>query len=170
MKSPSLDKLEVMRRQRTQSGRLTEAEVGRIKWLLGHGSGPRTHTVRELAKVYQMSFAAIKAIDREESWGWVQAQAPEVQVTDDAGMSAAAARSLERFKALMGMTDEWAGPPPMPQIYEKEVVPQYDGQRPVVEDHGVISPGLMRLEEELNKGKPSEELSEELDKFIGEAK
>lgn len=153
MKSPSLDKLEVMRRQRTQSGRLTEAEVGRIKWHLGHGSGPRTHTVRELAKLYQMSFAAIKAIDKEESWGWVEAQPPNTLAVDNAAIDKAAAESYERYKALMGITDEPVEPPAMPQIHEKED-----------EEQGLI--GLAKLTQMAEELGLSPQLDSELEEFL----
>lgn len=62
-----LGKGEVHRRQRTQSGILTEAEVARIKWFLLQGESKR-----QLAEIYGMSLWAIRAISRGETWTWVE--------------------------------------------------------------------------------------------------
>ena len=70
-----LDMREVRRRQRTQSGILSEVEVARIKWGLENG-----HTPRQLAEMYDMSLWSIRAIRRGDTWGWVKPQANLEQV------------------------------------------------------------------------------------------
>jgi len=65
-----LSKPEVQRRQRTRSGILTPEEVARIKWLLLNG-----YSVRQVKDMYNMSLWAIRAIDRGDTWDWVQPDA-----------------------------------------------------------------------------------------------
>ena len=61
-------KREVHHRQRTKSGLLSEAEVRRIKWMLLNGFGRK-----EIAQIYGMSKWAIAAIDKGDTWNWVEA-------------------------------------------------------------------------------------------------
>lgn len=72
-----MSKVEVLHKQRTVSGRLSEAQVARIKWRTAQGE-PK----RDLAREYGVSLWTIRAIARGDTWDWV---APD----DGAGMKEA---------------------------------------------------------------------------------
>lgn len=117
-----------------------------------------------LAREYGVSVGQIGRIVRGEAWqeySQIGRTESEVlhemakQVVDEPLVSLAAKESERRFIALMAAQ----GTP--------VEVPQYDGPPPSVEDHGFISPGLLRLEEEVEKRGLDEGLASELDDFIG---
>lgn len=99
-----LDAREVRRRQRTQSGVLSEYEVARIKWGLENG-----HTPRSLAEVFDVSLWTIRAIRRGDTWGWVKPQVElehaatiplgEATPQEKADMEAVAQRVMARVNA-----------------------------------------------------------------------
>lgn len=61
-----LSKLEVQRRQRTQSGLLNEELVAHIKWRIGQGQDKRL-----MAQDYGVALGTIRAIARGDTWAWV---------------------------------------------------------------------------------------------------
>lgn len=103
-----VDRKGVRQRQRVKSGILTPAEVARIKWCLKNG-----YTARMLKDLYDMSLWAIRAIERGDTWGWVEPDSgPEGAQGAGAGealglppvtnmLSNAAADSQERMRRLM---------------------------------------------------------------------
>ena len=67
MTEPKLTKAEVLYRQRTKTGILTQAEVAKIKFLLLQGA-PK----RQLKDAYGVSLWTIRAIARGDTWHWVE--------------------------------------------------------------------------------------------------
>jgi hypothetical protein len=84
---------EVLWRQRTQTGRLTPMEVGRIKWHLADGK----LSPRELASIYNVSLWTIRAIRRGDIWAWVEPNGPDDEVSQNTEMTDEMKRSFEKL-------------------------------------------------------------------------
>jgi hypothetical protein len=84
---------EVLWRQRTQTGRLTPMEVGRIKWHLAGGK----LSPRELASIYNVSLWTIRAIRRGDIWTWVEPNGPDDEVSQNTEMTDEMKRSFEKL-------------------------------------------------------------------------
>jgi hypothetical protein len=101
---------EVLWRQRTQTGRLTPMEVGRIKWHLADGK----LSPRELASIYNVSLWTIRAIRRGDIWTWVEPNGPDDEVSEQLaaqGLSPPAIRD-DRAAEVLKRLAETAGKDP----------------------------------------------------------